>query len=71
MPGRIQRQVRRALIAANGEPVPFGELVEWAYAGGRRAWRLPVYRALARWGTNVGRGQWRANDELMARIRGD
>jgi hypothetical protein len=57
MAGRIQRQVRRCLIAAEG-PVQFAELVAWAYAGGRRPWRSPIYCALERYGVNVRRGWW-------------
>src|SRR5262245_58584383 len=52
--GRIQRQVRRRLVAAAG-PVSFEELVNWAYAGDRRPWRWPIYRALKRWGVMADR----------------
>ena len=48
----------------------FAELTAWAYAGHRRPWRWPIYRALKRYGTNVGRGMWAPNDELLARIGG-
>jgi hypothetical protein len=41
MPGRVQRLVRRRLIAAAG-PVRFEELIDWSYAG-RRPWRWPIY----------------------------
>jgi len=44
--GRIQRQVRRRLIVADGEPVSFEDLMRWSYAGGRLPWRWPIYRAL-------------------------
>jgi len=64
------RQVRRCLVAAAG-PVTFGELIEWSYTRGRRPWRWPIYRALKRWGVNVGRGRWAPNAELMAKIRGE
>jgi hypothetical protein len=67
--GRIQRQVRRRLVAADG-PVQFSELVAWSYAGDRRPWRWPIYRALRRWGVNVGRGWWAPNDELRRLIEG-
>jgi hypothetical protein len=62
---RVSRQVRRCLIAAGTEPVKFSEIVEWAYAGGQRVWRWSIYRALKRYGKNVGYGLWvaRAEDE--------
>jgi hypothetical protein len=69
MTGRIQRQVRRALIASDGQPVTFAELTNWSYAGNRRPWRWPIYRALKRWGTNVGYGKWAPNAELADQIR--
>ena len=63
MPGplRVGRQVRRCLIAAAPEPVKFSEIVEWAYAGGQQVWRWSIYRALKRYGVNVGRGLWAPN----------
>src|SRR5262245_10619983 len=67
-PGRIQRQVRRALIAAGGEPVPFSELRDWCYVG-RRPWYWPIHRALKLYGVNVRRGWWQPNDELRRLIR--
>jgi hypothetical protein len=69
MAGRIQRQVRRCLIAAAG-PVQFSVL-DWAYAGDRRQWRWPIYQILKRWGVNVGRGLWAPNTELARLIRGE
>ena len=68
--GRVFRQVRRSLIVAGGNSVRFVDLTAWAYAGHRRPWRWPIYRALKRYGTNVGRGMWAPNDELLARIGG-
>jgi hypothetical protein len=56
--GRVQRHVRRCLIAADG-PVPFSELMAWAFEGRQRPWRLSVYRALWRYGVNVRRGWWK------------
>ena len=66
--GRVQRQVRRCLIAHNG-PVPFSELLDWAYLN-RRPWRWQVHRAVKRYGTSPKRGWWQANPELMRKIRG-
>jgi hypothetical protein len=66
--GRISRQVRRRLVAANG-PLKFSEFVEWSYIG-RRAWRWPIYRALKRWGEPAGRrGYWQANSELRKLLK--
>ena len=58
--GRVQRQVRRALIAGGGRPVPFGVLAHWCYPRVRElGWRRwSIYRALKRWGVNVGVGLW-------------
>jgi hypothetical protein len=58
------------LISADGGVVTFGDLLEWCYSG-RRAWRQPIYMALARYGENVGYGRWQANDELRKLIRGE
>jgi hypothetical protein len=66
--GRISRQVRRCLVAADG-PVPFSDLMEWSYVN-RQPWRWPIYRALKRWGEPAGRrGYWQANAELR-QLRG-
>ena len=64
--GRVQRQVRRCLVAHNG-PVPFAELLVWTYHD-RRPWRWRVYLALKRYGVNVGRGLWAPNAELAETI---
>jgi hypothetical protein len=64
--GRVQRQVRRCLIAHNG-PVPFSELLAWAYLN-RRPHRCRVYFALQRFGRNVGFGMWAPNAELADQI---
>jgi hypothetical protein len=37
----------RCLIATGG-PVHFNDLINWSYAGRRRSWRWPIYRALKR-----------------------
>jgi hypothetical protein len=63
MPGRIQRQVRRCLIAAHGNPVYFDQLVEWSYFG-RHVRRAPIYRALKKYAVNVGYGKWAPNADL-------
>jgi hypothetical protein len=68
--GRVGRRVRYVLIAADGEPVPFREFVDWTYDG-RRPWRWPIYRALHRYGTNVRRGWWAPNPELLRQIKGE
>jgi hypothetical protein len=54
--GRVGRLVRRRLIIAAG-PVPFAELMATVYAG-RRPWRVPIYRALKRFGQPVRKGYW-------------
>jgi hypothetical protein len=72
--GHHQRQTRRAFIAANGAAVPTSVLMAWCYPGRDRLerWRWNIVaRAAHRFGVNVGRGWWRPNDELAARIRGD
>jgi hypothetical protein len=69
--GRVQKQIRRSLIAAAGEPVRFSDFMDRAYARSSRRWRWPIYRALKKYGVNVGRGLWAPNDALMARIKGD
>jgi hypothetical protein len=71
--GRVQRRVRRALVAGGGQPVPFSALISWSYLSRRAAhWqRWSIYRAPRRWGVNVGRGLWAPNAELMRRIKGE
>jgi hypothetical protein len=50
--------------------VPFKELRAWVYAGDRRPWYVPIYRAIGRYGVRVRHGWWRANDELLENIKG-
>jgi hypothetical protein len=69
--GRVQKQIRRSLIAAAGSPVHFSDLMDRAYARSNRRWRWPIYRALKRYGVNVGRGLWGPGPELAARLRRD
>jgi len=72
--GRRQRQIRRCFAAANGEPVRTAELMDWVYFGRDKLeyWRwTDVARSARRFGTNIRRGWWQANPELMARIRGE
>jgi hypothetical protein len=72
--GRIQRQVMRSFIAAAGRRVRFKDLLRRAYpsVAAPAAWqRWSVYRALAKYGEQSGRGWWLPNAELMARIKGD
>ena len=66
--GRVERQVRRCLIAG-GDVVPFSDLIAWSYAGGRRPWRWTIYKALKRFGVNIGRGRWAPNDALAKLIK--
>jgi hypothetical protein len=47
--------------------VSFAELTSWAYLN-RRPWRLPIYRALCRYATNVGFGMWAPNADLAELI---
>jgi hypothetical protein len=51
--------------------VQFHDFMDRAYARSSRRWRWPIYRALKKYGVNVGRGWWLPNDELLARIRGE
>jgi len=72
--GRIQRQTRRALITAWPEPASVAHLLEWSYSKidrPKRWHRKSMYRALKRWGVNVGYGKWAANTALEAQIRGE
>jgi len=69
MTGRVQRQVLRCLVA-HVDPVPFSELLAWAYLN-RRPHRRRVYFALKRYGSSPKRGWWAPNAALMARIRGE
>ena len=70
--GRVERQITRYFIAADGADVRFPDFVDWAYLGGRRVWRQVIYAALKRCGgRNVGYGRWRASDALMRAIRGE
>jgi hypothetical protein len=68
--GRVERAVRHALIAAGGEPVRFGDLMDRVYMPPRRRWYWPIHRALKKYGVQAGHGWWPPNAELMARIRG-
>jgi hypothetical protein len=70
--GRIQRQIRRALIAAGGMPVRTRELLRWCYPQAKQfEWRhrSSVHRAVHRFAVNLKRGLWAPNDELAARLR--
>jgi hypothetical protein len=72
--GRHQRQVRRCLVAAGGEPVRTAELMRWCWPRKRELerWRWnDVIRAAHRFGINVRRGWWAPNDELLRQIRGE
>jgi hypothetical protein len=72
--GRVQRAVRRALIAAGGQPVPTRELMRWCWprASRYRNWDYcTVRRAAERWCVrvgNVGRAVLWAPNEGLARL---
>jgi hypothetical protein len=71
--GRIQRQIRRALIAAGGMPVRTGHLLRWCYPYVNQfEWRhrSSMHRAAHRFAVNIKVGLWGPNAELLARIRG-
>jgi hypothetical protein len=54
--GRIQRQIRRALIAANGKPLKTRDLINWAFPGAREFWHYKsIYRAAPRYAVKDGR----------------
>jgi hypothetical protein len=70
--GHHQGQIRRAFIAADGEPVRTSVLMAWCYptrTGKLERWRWnDVARAAHRFGVNVRRGWWQANPELRRLI---
>jgi hypothetical protein len=72
--GHHQRQCRRALIAAAGAPIRTSELMAWCWPRPRKFerwhWHMTA-RAAHRFGVNIKRGWWQANDELQRRIRGE
>jgi hypothetical protein len=76
--GRVQRQVRRALIA-KGAPVSIQDLLAWCYPAAKQhpRWhRTNVHRALPRWAISLGRipnrrgrpSLWAPNAELRRLI---
>jgi hypothetical protein len=73
--GRRQRQIRRAFIAANGEPVRTSTLMAWVYphaTGKLEVWRWPdVARSARRFGVNIKRGLWAPNEASLRQIRGE
>lgn len=72
--GPIQRRTRRALIARWPEPARVSDLLEYSYPridAPKRWHRKSMYRALRRWGVNVGYGKWVPNRELERKIRGE
>lgn len=71
--GRVQRQIRRALLAADGRPVSIGELLPRCYPRSTKytRWqRWSIHRALPRFAVPLGRYMsaqgrpmlWRAAD---------
>jgi len=71
--GCVMRQIRRAMIAADGRPVFTRDLLRWAYPQLERfqCWHYwSVYRAVKRYGIRVGRA-WAPNAELRRLICGD
>jgi hypothetical protein len=73
--GHHQRQIRRCFAAANGAAVRTKELIDRCYVNPplrfERWHRNSVLRAAHRFGTNIRRGWWQANPELMRKIRGE
>jgi hypothetical protein len=69
--GTIQRRTKHALIARWPEPARVSDLLEYSYPrvdAPKRWHRKSMYRALRRWGVNVGRGLWAPNAELAEQI---
>jgi len=56
--GRIQRQLRGAMIAAGGKPLGISDLLVWCYPATKQHPRWPrpiVHRALPRFAVSLGR----------------
>jgi hypothetical protein len=76
--GRVQRQVRRALVAAGGRPLSTTDLLRWSYPHLRRfeCWRCQaVRRAAPKYAVPVGRRRsrglpimWAPNAKLLRLI---
>jgi hypothetical protein len=70
--GRLQRQIRRAFIAAGGMPVRTRQLLRWCYPHlnrFERRHRVSMYQVAPRFAVNIKVGLWGPNAELLARIR--
>jgi hypothetical protein len=72
--GRHQRLIRRLFIIADGEAIPTSTMMGTCCRDRdkleRWRWNI-VARAAHRFGVNVRRGWWRANDELLRQIKGE
>lgn len=76
--GHLQRQVRRAFIAANGRPLSTTDLLRWCYSHLRRyeRWRCQnVRRAARKFAESIGRRRsrgvpilWSPKPELLRLI---
>lgn len=79
--GRVQKAVRRSLIASDGKPVPTGEIMLWAFPRldgryGSGSWRYwSVHRAARKFAVRVSKQSgtvvWGPRPELLAQIRGE
>jgi hypothetical protein len=66
--GRVQRQVRRALVANNCKPLSIGELLAWCYpaASGHPRWhRWSIHRALPKFAVPLGRNSGRQGRPMI------
>ena len=79
--GRVQKAVRRALIASNGKPVSTSEIMAWAFPRldgryGSGSWRYwSAHRAARKFAVRAGKQGhsivWAPNAALMKQIRGE
>ena len=79
--GRVQKAVRRALIASDGKPVSTSEIMAWAFPRldgryGHGSWRYwSAHRSARKFAVRVGkRGGtvvWAPRPELLRQIRGE
>lgn len=70
--GQNQKRIRRAFIYANGAPVQTATLMAWCYPELSKFERWhwwSVSRAAHKFGTNISRGWWQPNNELMRRLK--
>jgi hypothetical protein len=56
--GRVQRQIKRAFIASNGQPLTSTELLRWCWPRERRRWHYKeLMVAASRFARRIGRSQ--------------